>query len=82
MDLDVARCLCRDLKNAEAQYLDVLDSSALDEEVAKVDLVISLIPYVFHVSVIESAIRNAKNVVTTSYVSPSMAGLHRGEFFP
>ena len=60
----------------------MLDTLVLDEEVAKVDLVVSLIPYVFHVPVIESAIRNAKNVVTTSYISPSMASLHQGNFFP
>jgi saccharopine dehydrogenase (NADP+, L-glutamate forming) len=47
----------------------------LDAEVAKHDLVISLIPYTFHVNVIKSAIRNKKHVVTTSYVSPAMAEL-------
>lgn len=82
VDLNAARSLCRDLNNAEAKYLDVLDTSVLDAEVAKVDLVISLIPYVFHVQVIGSAIRNAKNVVTTSYISPSMASLHQGNFSP
>jgi saccharopine dehydrogenase (NADP+, L-glutamate forming) len=43
--------------------------------VAQHDLVISLIPYTFHVDVIKSAIRNKKNVVTTSYVSPAMLEL-------
>jgi saccharopine dehydrogenase (NADP+, L-glutamate forming) len=38
-------------------------------------LVISLIPYTFHATVIKSAIRNKKNVVTTSYVSPEMLAL-------
>lgn len=42
---------------------------------AKHDLVISLIPYTFHAQVIKSAIRNKKNVVTTSYVSPAMMAL-------
>ena len=42
---------------------------------AKHDLVISLIPYTFHATVIKSAIRNKKNVVTTSYVSPAMMEL-------
>lgn len=51
------------------------DDSALDAEVAKHDLVISLIPYTFHATVIKSAIRNKKNVVTTSYVSPAMLEL-------
>ena len=41
------------------------------------DLVISLIPYTFHATVIKSAIRNKKNVVTTSYVSPAMLELEQ-----
>jgi len=53
----------------------VTDDNALDAEVAKHDLVISLIPYTFHATVIKSAIRNKKNVVTTSYVSPAMLEL-------
>ena len=48
------------------------DDKALDAEVAKHDLVISLIPYTFHATVIKSAIRQKKNVITTSYVSPAM----------
>lgn len=51
------------------------DDKALDAEVAKHDLIISLIPYTFHAAVIKSAIRNKKNVVTTSYVSPAMMEL-------
>lgn len=41
----------------------------------KVDIVISLIPYTYHVAVIQSAIRKKKNVVTTSYISPAMLEL-------
>ena len=51
------------------------DDKALDAEVAKHDLDISLIPYTFHATVIKSAIRQKKNVVTTSYVSPAMMEL-------
>jgi saccharopine dehydrogenase (NADP+, L-glutamate forming) len=53
----------------------VTDEKALDAEVAKHDLVISLIPYTFHAAVIKSAIRTKKHVVTTSYVSPAMLEL-------
>lgn len=42
----------------------------------QVDLVVSLIPYTFHATVIKSAIRTKKNVVTTSYVSPAMEELN------
>lgn len=51
------------------------NDQALDAELAKHDLVISLIPYTFHATVIKSAIRTKKHVVTTSYVSPAMMEL-------
>jgi len=73
--LERAKSLANGIKNATAISLDVNDSDALDAEVAKVDVVISLIPYTFHATVIKSAIRKKKNVVTTSYVSPAMMEL-------
>lgn len=51
------------------------NDAALDAEMEKVDLAISLIPYTFHATVIKSAIRKKKDVVTTSYVSPAMMEL-------
>ncbi|KAF4509635.1 hypothetical protein G6O67_003783 [Ophiocordyceps sinensis] len=73
--LESAKKLSAGVKNTTAVSLDVSDDKALDAEVAKHDLVISLIPYTFHATVIKSAIRNKKNVVTTSYVSPAMMEL-------
>ncbi|PHH71634.1 hypothetical protein CDD82_6398 [Ophiocordyceps australis] len=70
-----AKKLCAGINKATPITLDVNDQEALDAEVAKHDLVISLIPYTFHATIIKSAIRNKKNVVTTSYVSPAMMEL-------
>ncbi|KAK5632436.1 hypothetical protein RRF57_008150 [Xylaria bambusicola] len=70
-----AQELSKGVKNAHPISLDVNDDKALDAEVAKNDLVISLIPYTFHATVIKSAIRQKKHVVTTSYVSPAMMEL-------
>ncbi|OHW96127.1 saccharopine dehydrogenase [Colletotrichum incanum] len=73
--LESAVSLSAGVKNATPISLDVTDDNALDVEIAKHDLVISLIPYTFHASVIKSAIRQKKHVVTTSYVSPAMLEL-------
>ncbi|KAI1628215.1 saccharopine dehydrogenase [Exophiala viscosa] len=73
--LENAKKLCEGIKNTRPISLDVSDATALDAEVEKVDLVISLIPYTYHATVIKSAIRKKKNVVTTSYVSPAMMEL-------
>lgn len=73
--LETAKKLSAGVENATPISLDVTDAVALDAEVAKHDLVISLIPYTYHPIVIKSAIREKKNVVTTSYVSPAMMEL-------
>ena len=38
---------------------------------------ISLIPYTYHALVIKSGIRKKVNIVTTSYISPSMQELEK-----
>lgn len=62
---------------AQAISLDVTNSEALDSELAKFDLVISLIPYTYHVNVVKSAIKNKKHVVTTSYINPQLKALEK-----
>ena len=74
-NLNNAQKLASGGKHTKAISLDVNDASALDKELEKVDLVISLIPYTYHAQVIKAAIRTKKNVVTTSYVSPAMQEL-------
>ena len=73
--LESAKKLSEGVKNATPISLDVTNEKALDDAVSKHDLVISLIPYTFHATVIKSAIRQKKHVVTTSYVSPAMLEL-------
>ena len=64
-----------DIKQARAIALDVTDEAALEKAVSEHDLVISLIPYTYHVQVIKAAIKHKKHVVTTSYVSDAIAAL-------
>jgi len=73
--LESAKKLCEGLKNCSPISLDVTDSAALEHEVGKNSVVISLIPYTFHATVIKAAIAQKKHVVTTSYVSPAMLEL-------
>ncbi|KAJ3207371.1 hypothetical protein HDU67_007513, partial [Dinochytrium kinnereticum] len=58
--------------NARAISLDVGNDAALENEIAKYDIVISLIPYTHHARVIKAALKHKKHVVTTSYISPAM----------
>jgi len=58
-----------------AKSLDVKDMKAVEEEVRNADLVVSLLPYIYHVAVAEFCITHKKHLVTTSYVSDGMRAL-------
>ncbi|KIJ97596.1 hypothetical protein K443DRAFT_681415 [Laccaria amethystina LaAM-08-1] len=70
-----SKVLGADLPNTTAISLDVNNAEALEAAVAAHDLVISLIPYTYHATVIKAAIKGKTNVVTTSYISPAMREL-------
>ncbi|KAA1479185.1 saccharopine dehydrogenase [Dentipellis sp. KUC8613] len=70
-----AQALTEGLPGTTAVALDVTDTAALERAVAAHDLVISLIPYIYHADVIKAAIKGKTNVVTTSYVSPAIREL-------
>ncbi|KAJ5640476.1 Saccharopine dehydrogenase [Penicillium herquei] len=73
--LDSAQKLAAGFKHTKAISLDVSNDAELDKAMEPVDVVVSLIPYTFHATVIKAAIRTKTNVVTTSYVSPAMMEL-------
>ncbi len=62
-------------KNGIAEALDVEDKAKLELLITEADLVVSLLPYVFHVEVARFCIKHQKNLVTTSYVSDEMRQL-------
>lgn len=63
------------LPRATAIALDVSSTAELDSQIAAYDLVISLVPYMYHASIIKGAIKHKVNVVRTSYVSDAMREL-------
>ncbi|KAK3292123.1 saccharopine dehydrogenase [Chaetomium fimeti] len=72
--LSAAEKLAAGLPRVTALALDV-KSLDLDTHVADHDVVISLVPFIYHADVIRSAIKGKTQVVTTSYVSPAMREL-------
>jgi saccharopine dehydrogenase (NADP+, L-glutamate forming)/spermidine synthase len=58
-----------------AKELNLKSEEALKSEVARADLVISMVPYAFHPKVAELCIAHRKQMVTTSYVSDAMKKL-------
>jgi saccharopine dehydrogenase (NADP+, L-glutamate forming) len=59
----------------EAFSLDVNDDAKVEDFVSKADVVVSLLPYTFHVKVAEMCIKHKKHLITTSYVSDAMKAL-------
>jgi saccharopine dehydrogenase-like NADP-dependent oxidoreductase len=58
--------------NGKAIAFDVSDEKHLESLVKQADVVVSLLPYTFHVKVAKLCIKHKKHLVTTSYVSDEM----------
>lgn len=61
--------------NGTAKELNLKNEENLKDEVARADLVISMVPYAFHPKVAKYCIDFQKHMVTTSYVSEIMQNL-------
>jgi len=73
--VDKARKMIGGHPNGEAKTLNVEDLAAVETEVKRADLVVSLVPYAHHVNVAHLCIKHKKPMVTTSYVSDAMKAL-------
>jgi saccharopine dehydrogenase-like NADP-dependent oxidoreductase len=58
--------------NGKPIFFDVNDEQTLEELVKGHDLVVSLVPYTYHVRIARVCICHKRNMVTASYVSPEM----------
>ncbi len=58
-----------------AKELNLKNEEGLKDEISKADLVISMVPYIFHPKVAKYCIDYKKNMVTASYVSEVMKNL-------
>ena len=61
--------------NGKAVAWTVEDKETLEELVKDSDIVISLLPYIYHVEVARVCLKYKKPLVTTSYVKPEMQAL-------
>jgi len=75
MELDRAEKLVSGYPRGEAKALSIEDRAAMKAEIDRADLVISMVPYVYHPVIASAAIDSGRNVVTASYVSPAMKEL-------
>ena len=74
-NLSKAQSLAARFPRTKSINLDVTVQVDLDKQVAAHDVVISLVPYIYHVAIIKSALKGGAQVVTTSYVSDAIREL-------
>ncbi|MCG6185799.1 saccharopine dehydrogenase C-terminal domain-containing protein [Maribellus maritimus] len=68
--------LIQNRNNGRAVSWTIERREELDKMVSEHDLVVSLLPYTYHVNVAQACLKFKKNMVTTSYVSEEMKALH------
>ena len=73
--VEKAEKLIKGRTNGKAVAWTVDDLTTLDQMVEEHDLVVSLLPYTFHVTVAKTCIKHKKHMLTTSYVSDEMKAL-------
>ncbi len=77
INIDHAKLLINNHKNANAFLLDIFDSNARAEAIKNNDIVISMLPASLHINVAKDCIHFGKNMVTASYISPEMEALNK-----
>jgi saccharopine dehydrogenase-like NADP-dependent oxidoreductase len=76
INIDHAKLLINNHKNANAFLLDIFDSNSRSEAIKNNDIVISMLPASLHINVAKDCIHFGKNMVTASYISPEMEALN------
>jgi saccharopine dehydrogenase-like NADP-dependent oxidoreductase len=72
---ELARQKTKNHPNATALAFDIFNETQRQAEIAKADIVISMLPAHLHYEVAKDCITYKKHMVTASYISPAMAEL-------
>lgn len=75
INIENAKKLIGNHKNATAILLDVFNNKARNEAIKNTDIVVSMLPARFHIEVAKDCILYGKHMVTASYVSEDMQAL-------
>jgi len=75
MDISPIKDITQKYPNAQVVKWTTDEKERLDEMVSNNDVIVSLLPFVFHPMVAEYCIKHRRHLVTTSYVKPEMQAL-------
>jgi len=76
-ELAKAQNFVQNRSNGKAVYIDINNTNDLSDLIAENDIIISLLPWIYHVKVAELCVANNKHMATTSYVSEGMRLLEK-----
>lgn len=75
-DVNLAKQKTNNHKNARAFEFNALDAVSRRKEIEAADIVVSMLPAMMHFEVVKDCVDLKKNVLTPSYVSNEIKGLH------
>ncbi len=75
INVPAAKERVKGLPNITVEEFDISNESQLQEWVSESDIVVSLLPASMHTAAARACVKNKKNMVTASYVSPEMKEL-------
>lgn len=76
-DLDLINKKINNHPQAEGFKFNIEDLELANEEIKKADIVISMLPWRFHIEVAKLCVKNKKNLITPSYISPEIKALDK-----
>lgn len=74
-DIELAKDKIGDHAHGQAMAFDLFDPEQRKEQIAKSDLVISMLPANLHLEVAKSCLELSKHLLTASYISPDMKAM-------
>lgn len=75
LSLESAQRKTKNHPNATARAFDLYNIAQRQREIAKADIVVSMLPAAMHIELAKDCITFKKHMVTASYISPAMAEL-------
>ncbi|MBL4939933.1 MAG: saccharopine dehydrogenase NADP-binding domain-containing protein [Lutibacter sp.] len=76
ISLDLAENILQNHKNGTALILDIFNDNERTTAIKNADIVISMLPAHLHLNIAKDCLTYSKSMVTASYISEDMKGLH------
>lgn len=76
-DLDQVKKKTDIYPHVDAILFNIFDQKQREKQISQTDIVISMLPAVYHIHVARTCIRFGKHLLTASYVSPEIKELHK-----